>query len=99
MNKSLKRIFLNYLRVDERNVVQTFISVAMIFFSYFFQEKSKLVQDQIKSNESSEDSNISFGDFFCFFFQERVLKCSNNYRCAFMNVNAFMNELSYMCTF
>ena len=35
--------------------------------------------------------------FFC--FQEKVLKCSNNYRSAFMHYNAFMNALRYMGNF
>ena len=48
-----------------------------------------------KSNEHSEDSCIGLGDFLfvCFFLMEKVLKCSKNYRCAFILINAFMNTL------
>ena len=37
--------------------------------------------------------------FFCFFFSEKVLKVSNNYRCAFMHIDAFVNTLRYICSF
>ena len=49
-----------------------------------------------KSNERSEDSFIGFADFFCFFFSGKV---SNNYRSAFIHINAFMNALRYLCIF
>ena len=42
---------------------------------------------------------IGIHDFFCFFLQEKVLKCPNKYRCAFIYVNAFMNALRYICFF
>ena len=51
-----------------------------------------------ESTERSEDSYIGIGDFFPF-FQEKVLKCSNNYRCAFIHINAFMNALKNISFF
>ena len=44
-----------------------------------------------KSNKRSEDSFIDLAVFFCFL--RKVLKCPNNYRCAIIHVNAFMNAL------
>ena len=49
--------------------------------------------------ERSEDSYISLADFFCFFFKGKVLKVSNNNRCAFIHIYAFVNALRYVCTF
>ena len=53
----------------------------------------------IKSNEPSEDSVIGLADFLFVFFSGKVLKVSNNYRSAFMHIDAFMNALRYLCTF
>ena len=36
--------------------------------------------------------------FSCFFFRKKVLKCSNNYRCAFIHIDARMNALRFICT-
>ena len=47
------------------------------------------------SNDCCEDSYTGLG----FFFWEKVLKCSNNYRCAFIHSNAFMNALGYIYNF
>ena len=55
-----------------------------------FQFQSRIV----KSYERSEDSYIGLGDFFC--FPGKVLKCSNNYRCAFIHINAFVYICIYM---
>ena len=52
----------------------------------------------VKSNERSEDSCIGPSDLFVFFYQEKVFKCSNNYRCAFIHIDAFLNALRYICT-
>ena len=52
-----------------------------------------------KSNERSEYSYIGLADFFLFFFSGKVLKVSNNYRCAFIHIDAFINALRYICTF
>ena len=52
-----------------------------------------------KSNERSEDSYIGLADFFSFFFSGKVLKVFNNYRCAFIHIDAFMNALRYICIF
>ena len=46
-----------------------------------------------KSNERSEDSYISLADFF----SGKVLKVSNNYRCAFIHIDAFVNALRFIC--
>ena len=53
--------------------------------------------DILKRNERSKDSNIGLADFFC--FSGKVLKVSNNYRCAFIDIDAFMYALRYICTF
>ena len=53
----------------------------------------------IRSNERSEDSSIGLEDFSEFFRQENVLKCSNNYSCAFIHISAFMNALRSIYTF
>ena len=53
----------------------------------------------LKINEGSEDSYIGLADFLLVFFQEEVLKVSNNCRCAFIHIDAFMNALKYICTF
>ena len=34
-----------------------------------------------------------------FFFHEKTFKCSNNYICAFIRVDIFMNALRCICTF
>ena len=47
----------------------------------------------IMSKERSEDSCIGLADFF----SVKVLKASNNYRCAFIHIDAFMNALRYIC--
>ena len=47
------------------------------------------------SIERSEDSYIGPADFF----SGKVLKVSNNYRCAFIHIDAFMNALEYICIF
>ena len=57
-----------------------------------FQLKTKVFYFQFKSNKRSEDSYIGVADFFCF-FQDKVLKVSNKYRCALISINAFMNAL------
>ena len=41
----------------------------------------------IRSNENSENSHIGLADLF-FFLLETVLKVHNNYRCAFMHIDA-----------
>ena len=51
-----------------------------------------------KTNERSEDSYIGLADFL-FVFQEQVLKCSNNYRYAFIHNDAFMNAFRYNALF
>ena len=48
-----------------------------------------------KSNERREDSYIGLADFF----SGKCLKVSNNPRCAFLNINEFMNALRYICFF
>ena len=48
------------------------------------------------SNERREDSCIDLLDFF---FQKMYIKVSNNYRCAFIYIDAFMNALRYICFF
>ena len=45
-----------------------------------------------KSNQRSEESYIGLAVFFSG-------KVSNNYRCAFIHIDAFMNALRYICTF
>ena len=50
-----------------------------------------------KSNECSEVSYKSLADFV--FFSVKVLKVSNNCRCAFIHIDAFMNALRYICFF
>ena len=50
-------------------------------------------------NEHNEGFYIDLGDFFLFFLIRKNLKCSNNYRCPFIHINAFMNALRYICTF
>ena len=51
-----------------------------------------------KSNDHSEDSYLGFADFFVF-FSGKVLKVSNNYRCAFIHIDAIMNAFRYTCLF
>ena len=55
----------------------------------------KVYFKSLKSTERSEDSCIGLGDFF----PGKVLKRSNNYRCASIDIKAFMNALRYKCTF
>ena len=50
-----------------------------------------------KYNERSEDSYIGLADFFVFI--QEVFKVSNNYRCAFIHIDAFMNALRYFLHF
>ena len=58
-----------------------------------FREVDKC--ENFLKNERSEDSYIEFGDILS---GKKVLKCSNNYRCSFINTNAFMNALRFICT-
>ena len=67
----------------------------MALFLLIFQ--SVLLQRLIQNNERSEDSYIGLVDLL--FFSGKVLKVSNNNRCAFMHIDAFMNALRYICTF
>ena len=53
----------------------------------------------IKSNERSEYSYIGFADFFFRKNLKMCIKVSNNYRCAFVHIDAFMSALRYICTF
>ena len=52
-----------------------------------------IVNTFIKSNERSGDSYIGLVYFFL------LGKVSNNYRCACIHIDAFMNALRYICTF
>ena len=53
----------------------------------------------LKSNERNEDSYIGLAFFQEIVLHKMCLKVSNNYRCAFIHVDAFMNALRYICTF
>ena len=66
-------------------------NAASIPYENFRKFVQKFCGVNFKSDELSEDSYIGLGCFFCFFFQKKVLKCSNNYRCAFIHIRAFIN--------
>ena len=46
-------------------------------------------------NERGEDSYIGLADFF----SGIVLNVSNNYRCTFIHIDAFINVRRYICNF
>ena len=53
-----------------------------------------------ESNERSEDSYKALANFVCLFvFSTKFSKVFNNYRCAFIHIDAFMNPLRYIFNF
>ena len=62
---------------------------AFLRFLIFFCDKSYFFQFFFKSNERSLDSYIGLADFFLFL--GKFLKVANNYRGAFIHIDAFMN--------
>ena len=51
----------------------------------------------LKSNERSEDSYIGLAYFFSVKSLKMCIKVSNNYRCTFIDIDAFINALRYIC--